>query len=100
MKRDRLHRAARWRQTSFLHRLQALEEAHSGFDRVKPWRLEPLEREGIASPAEDVEHGRRQVNPMHVWFAVRAQLVVDVPEPPHDSRTCSPRPPGALVRGI
>src|SRR5262245_59066525 len=49
--------------------------------------LEPLETPGIPAPRDDIEDGAREIDSEDLRFAVRAQPIARVPQPPNDTGT-------------
>ena len=63
-------------------------------------RFEPFERARVRPPGEEIEQRRREIDARHFRFAMGAQPVSRIPQPPDQSRPQARGAPGALIGRI
>ena len=73
-----------------VQRAKPAQQRHRGVERAGRRRLEPLQRARLATPAEDVEHHRRQIHARDLRLPMRPQAIAGVPQAKDRARLHAP----------
>jgi hypothetical protein len=98
VQRQPVHARAEGRECRALHGPELREQVERRAHPLGPRRVEPLQRERIAAPGQDVEQRARQIHPMDVRFAMRPQPIRRVPQTDGDPGP-EPRGPARALIG-
>src|SRR6185295_14525832 len=88
------------RDAAVLGRAEAGEQVQCRLRRLGWRRLDPLERERLASPCEDVEEWSREIDAANLRLAPWTEVELLVPEAHHVPRSRASCASGPLVGGI
>ena len=80
-----------------IDRTEPVQQAKRGVNAIGRRRFEPVERQRICAPCQQVEHGRREIDSRNLRFTMRTQPVAGIPQPPDEAGTQSRRTARPLI---